>query len=110
MAGKLGITVQFTENRAIQYMSQSFPRFDKPQLHLVQDKKKSPTEKLCSKNKAMPASTAAAFRFTWSCETKLRSAKKLLSHPSADLTISDSHGGLQGPRRKMAHQHFLFNI
>lgn len=102
MAGKLGIIVQFTENRAIQYMSQSLPRFDKPQLHLVQDKKKSPTEKLCSKNKAMPASTVAAFRSTWSCETKLRSA--------ADLTISDSRGGLQGPRRKTAHQRFLFNI
>lgn len=61
MAGKLGITLQFTENKAIQSRSQSSPRFDKQGLHLVQNKK-SPAEKLYSSSKTV-VNTATVFGF-----------------------------------------------
>lgn len=104
ITGKLGIALQFIENKVIHQRSQSAPRFHKQGLHLEQGKKKSPTEKLYSDSTVMSANTATVFSLPGAVK---HSSGILLSHLKSSpycQIISDSDDALQCLRRKPMHQ------
>lgn len=106
MGGKLGIALQFTENRAKQSMSQSFPCLTSQDCNLCKIKGKAQLKNCVLTIRLCQLTLQLCWGLPGAVEQNSEVGENSCS-PIPVLTLlsdSDSGAGLQGLRRKPAHQ------